>query len=194
MEYLDGHDLRRYTKKGSLLPMVKVIRFISDIAGALDYAHQVGIVHRDIKPANIMLLKSGDIKITDLGIARISTTSKTQTGIVKGTPFYMSPEQFSGDKVDGKSDIFSLGVMMFQLLTGELPFSASSPAELMNYIDNVQHPNPRKFNPKIIRPLVTVMDKAMEKDKKLRYQSAGNMSLHLKEIAKKIDEVMAQKR
>ncbi|MBW2364088.1 MAG: CHASE2 domain-containing protein [Deltaproteobacteria bacterium] len=194
MEYLEGHDLVKYTKKDDLLSIIKVIQYVSDIADALDYAHLKGVVHRDIKPANIMLLKSGIVKITDFGIARIATTSKTQTGIVKGTPFYMSPEQFSGDKVDGTSDIFSLGIMMFQLLTGELPFFANSPAELMNNILNMQHPDPRKYNSKIIKPLVTVIDKAMEKDKKLRYQTAGHMSSNLKEIIKKIDELVARKR
>ncbi len=85
-----------------------------------------GIVHRDIKPANIMLLKNGMVKITDFGIARITATSQTQTGVIKGTPYYMSPEQFSGEKVDGRSDIFSLGTMLFQLLTGSLPFFATA--------------------------------------------------------------------
>lgn len=194
MEFLEGHDLKRYTKKISLLPMIKIIQHTTNIADALDYAHQKGIVHRDIKPANIMLLNNGMVKITDFGIARISTSSKTQTGVVKGTPFYMSPEQFSGEKVDGRSDIFSLGVMLFQLLTGELPFQASNPAELMNHIVNMQHPDPRKINPKIIHPIVTVINKALEKDRKLRYQTAGHMASNLKEIVIKINEVVARKK
>ncbi|MCJ7772096.1 MAG: protein kinase, partial [Desulfobacterales bacterium] len=110
------------------------------------------------------------------------------------TPFYMSPEQFSGDKVDGKSDIFSLGIILFQLLTGQLPFHANSPAELMNNILNMQHPDPRKYNPKIKNPLVTIIDKALEKDKKTRYQTAGQMAANLIEIANKINELLARKR
>ncbi|MDA8405091.1 MAG: serine/threonine-protein kinase, partial [Desulfobacteraceae bacterium] len=115
MEYLEGKDLDQFTKQGQLLPMRKVIDYIADIADGLDYAHQKGIVHRDIKPANIMLLNTGLIKITDFGIARISASSQTMTGVIKGTPHYMSPEQFSGKKVDGRSDIFSMGTMMFRL-------------------------------------------------------------------------------
>jgi CHASE2 domain-containing sensor protein/tRNA A-37 threonylcarbamoyl transferase component Bud32 len=194
MEYLEGEDLDAYIKKDNLLPMRKVIDYIADIADGLNYAHERGIVHRDIKPANIMLLKSGVIKITDFGIARITATSKTQTGIVKGTPYYMSPEQFSGEKVDGRSDIFSLGVMMFQLLTGQLPFYAENPAALMNKIMNAPHPDPRKINPKIVKPLVLIMNNAMTKDRDKRYQKASQMCDHLRQTGKKIDAVMAKKK
>jgi serine/threonine-protein kinase len=167
---------------------------VADIADGLDYAHQKGIVHRDIKPANIMLLNSGDVKITDFGIARITATSQTQTGIVKGTPFYMSPEQFSGEKVDGRSDIFSLGVMFYQLLTGILPFKGDSPSALMHQIMNVTQPDPRKFNPKIVKPLVLVINKALVKDRDKRYQQAAQLSAHLREIGKKIDAVIAKRK
>ncbi len=194
MEYLEGDDLEKYIKKDNLLPMRKVIDYIADIADGLNYAHERGIVHRDIKPANIMLLKSGVIKITDFGIARITATSKTQTGIVKGTPYYMSPEQFSGEKVDGRSDIFSLGVMMFQLLTGQLPFYADNPAALMNKIMNVPHPDPRKINPKIVKPLVLILNNALMKDRNKRYQKASQMSAHLRQTGKKLDALMAQKK
>ncbi len=193
MEFLEGEDLEKYTRKDNLLPMRKVIDYVADIADGLDYAHQKGIVHRDIKPANVMLLKNGSIKITDFGIARITATSQTQTGIVKGTPFYMSPEQFSGEKVDGRSDIFSLGTMMFQLLTGILPFTGDSPSVLMNKIMNVAHPDPRKFNPKIVKPIVTVINHALVKDRTKRYQRASQMSAHLREIGKRIDAAMAKK-
>ncbi len=193
MEYLEGDDLEKNVKKAKLLPMVKVIDYIADIADALDYAHEKGIVHRDIKPANIMLLNSGIVKITDFGIARITAISQTQTGIVKGTPYYMSPEQFSGKKVDGRSDIFSLGTMFFQLLTGELPFTGENPAALMNSIMNLPHPNPKSINPKIVTPIVTIMNMALEKDRENRYQRASKMSTHLKEVRKKIDAAIAKK-
>ena len=194
MEYLEGTDLERYTKKDGLLPMRKVIGYVADVADALGYAHDKGIVHRDVKPANIMLLKSGVIKITDFGIARITATSQTQTGVVKGTPYYMSPEQISGEKVDGRSDIFSLGVMLYQMLTGELPFKGDNPAALMHQIMNTPHPDPRKFNPKILKPLVFILNKALEKDRDKRYQKAGQMAAHLQELGRKLDAVMAQKK
>jgi tRNA A-37 threonylcarbamoyl transferase component Bud32 len=194
MEYLEGEDLEIYTKKENLLPMRKVIGYMADIADGLDYAHEKGIVHRDIKPANIMLIKNGMVKITDFGIARITATSQTQTGIVKGTPYYMSPEQFSGEKVDGRSDIFSLGVMMYQLMTGRLPFYADNPAALMNKIMNDPHPDPRKFNPKMVKPVISVLNNALIKNRDKRYQKASLMCTHLRQIGKRIDAMMAQKK
>jgi len=194
MEYLEGETLAKYTEKGNLLPMRKVIDYVADIADALDYGHQKGIVHRDIKPANIMLLKTGIVKITDFGIARMTATSQTRTGVVKGTPYYMSPEQFSGEKVDGRSDIFSLGTMLFQLLTGRLPFYGDNPAALMHQVMNVPHPDPRKINPKIVKALVTIINKALEKDREKRYKRASHMAAHLRELGKRIDEFIAKKK
>lgn len=193
MELLEGDDLTKYTKKSALLPMRKVIDVVADVAEGLDYAHRKGVVHRDIKPANIMMLKTGVIKITDFGIARITASSQTQTGVVKGTPHYMSPEQISGEKVDGRSDIFSLGTMLFQLLTGRVPFHGDSPAALMHQIMNNPHPNPRKYNPKIVKPLVDIIDRAMEKDRDKRYQKAGHIANHLRMLGKKIDAITQQK-
>ncbi len=194
MEYLEGEDLQKHTVKGRLLPMRKVIDYVADVADALDYAHQKGIVHRDVKPANIMLLKTGGVKITDFGIARITATSQTQTGVLKGTPYYMSPEQISGLKVDGRSDIFSLGVMLYQLLTANTPFQGDSLASLMNRIIKAPHPDPRRFNPKIVKPLVDVLNKALEKDREKRYQRASEMAVHLRKIGKRMDEIMAEQR
>lgn len=194
MEYLEGGDLQKYTKKSKLMPIRKVIGYMADIAAALDYAHAQGIVHRDIKPANIMLLKSGLVKITDFGIARITASSQTRTGVVKGTPYYMSPEQISGKKVDGRSDIFSLGTMMYQLLTGHVPFDGDSPAALMHQILDVPHPDPRKYNPKIPKLLVMIINKALEKDYEKRYQKASQMASHLKQLGDKIDNMASQKK
>ncbi|MFP4445387.1 MAG: CHASE2 domain-containing serine/threonine-protein kinase [Desulfosudaceae bacterium] len=187
MEYLEGEDLEKYTKKSSLLPARRVIAYMADVAEALDYAHQKGIVHRDIKPANIMLVQENKIKITDFGIARITASSQTKTGIIKGTPYYMSPEQISGKKVDGRSDIFSMGTMMFQLLTGTVPFKGSSPAELMHKILNEPHPDPRKFAPRLPKALVAIINKALAKDIAKRYQTAGQMAGHLRTLGEKID-------
>lgn len=194
MEYLEGQDLREHLKKGELLPIRKVIDYVADIAEALAYAHRNGVVHRDVKPANIMLLKIGAVKITDFGIARIMASSKTRTGVVKGTPYYMAPEQITGKKVDGRCDIFSLGVVLFQLLTGRLPFTAKSPGALMHKIVNEPHPDPRSLNPGIFKPLALVINKALAKDITRRYQDAGRMAAHLRQIGQKIDAVIAQKK
>ncbi|MDX9785402.1 MAG: serine/threonine-protein kinase [Desulfobacterales bacterium] len=194
MEFLKGKDLRAFVKKESLLPMRKVIDYVADIADALAYAHSQGVVHRDIKPANIMLLRNGTVKITDFGIARIIATSKTLTGVVKGTPYYMAPEQITGKKVDGRCDIFSLGVVFFQLLTGQLPFTAANPGALMHKIVHDPHPNPQSLNPGIVSPLVTVLNKALAKEITDRYQDAAQMALHLRQIGQKISTIIAKRK
>lgn len=137
MELLKGYDLDRHIKADSLLPLASVIEIGIRAAEALDYAHTQNVVHRDIKPSNIMYdPDSGTIKITDFGIARITDSSKTRTGTVLGTPNYMSPEQCMGKKVDGRADLFSLGVVLYQLVSGDLPFKGDSMATLMYNIVN----------------------------------------------------------
>jgi serine/threonine protein kinase len=122
----------------------KVLSIVARVAEALAYAHRQNVVHRDIKPANIMYeLDSDTVKVTDFGIARITDSSKTKTGLVLGTPSFMSPEQLAGKKVDGRSDLYSLGVMLFQMLTGVLPFRGESMAELMYKIANEEAPDLR---------------------------------------------------
>lgn len=194
MEFLEGSTLLRFARRKHLLPLRRLIRYIVQVAEALDYAHSQGVTHRDIKPANIMLMHSGQIKITDFGIAHLATSSQTQTGVVKGTPYYMSPEQFSGQKVDGRSDIFSLGTTMFQLLTGTLPFYAESPALLMNQIMNFPHPNPRAINPRVIPAVVAIVDKALEKDRANRYQTAVELARDLCRLDKRIMAVLRKDR
>jgi serine/threonine-protein kinase len=180
MELLDGADLKPWCTKGSLHSMNEVVRLIADVADALEYAHSNNIVHRDIKPANLMILKNGAIKVTDFGIARITDQSKTATGTVLGTPSYMSPEQLAGKKVDGRSDIFSLGVCLYELLTGEKPFTGDSVATLVTSIVNTPHRPIQQLDAKIPEALAHVVDRALQKDPEKRYQRAKEMAAELR--------------
>ncbi|MBN2420051.1 MAG: protein kinase [Deltaproteobacteria bacterium] len=194
MEFLKGRDLDPHTKKGNLLPVRETLSIVAQVAEALEYAHSKGIIHRDIKPANIMRIdETGEIKVTDFGIAKISASSRTKTGIIMGTPSYMSPEQVSGKKVDGRSDIFSLGVVLFELLCGKKPFNGDDMTSLMYMIAREKHPSIRSINPKIPLIIEKIIDKALEKDVNNRYQKAGQMAEHLKIILKKIDEAAKKK-
>jgi len=194
MEYLEGEDLSAFTRKGSLLPLRDTLSIVAHVAEALDYAHVRNIVHRDIKPANIMRLReTKDIKVTDFGIARITTSSKTKTGMVLGTPSYMSPEQVAAKKVDGRSDIFSLGVVLFEMLTGQKPFVADDLTSLLYQIAREPHPAPRSINPRIPQIVEKIIDKAMEKDPEKRYPKARLMAEHLRKVVAKIDEAKAKK-
>jgi serine/threonine-protein kinase len=171
MEFLKGKDLAPYTKPDQLLPVAKVMDIAIKVAEALDYAHDNHVVHRDIKPANIMYeVDTGNVKVTDFGIARITDSSKTKTGMVLGTPSYMSPEQLSGNKVDGRSDLFSLGAMVYQMTTGQLPFVADSMAALMFKIANEPQAGIRTLNPALPVCLAAIVDRMLEKDVDKRYQ------------------------
>jgi tRNA A-37 threonylcarbamoyl transferase component Bud32 len=192
MEYLEGESLEKYAERGSLLAIRKCLDVVAQVCDALDYAHGRGIVHRDVKPANIMILKNGLVKVTDFGIARATATSKTRTGVIKGTPYYMSPEQISGMRVDGRSDIFSLGVVFYQLLSGELPFGGENLAAIMYQITSVAHDSPTKYNPKIYKAAVAILDRALEKKLEKRYQNAKQMGDHLRLLGQKLDEVKAK--
>jgi CHASE2 domain-containing sensor protein len=177
MEFLKGTDLTSYIKKDQLLPIDKVLELIKRAAEGLDYAHSNNVVHRDIKPANIMWDPETDImKITDFGIARITDSSKTKTGLVLGTPSYMSPEQLAGTKISGQSDLFSLGVMMYQLVTGELPFQGDSMANLMYKITNLKHASPDTINPDIPRCVCVIINRAMDKDTSKRYKTGMRLA------------------
>jgi serine/threonine-protein kinase len=166
--------------------MQTVLDYVIRIADGLDYAHLQGVIHRDIKPANIMLLKDKSLRITDFGIARITASSKTQTGTVMGTPSYMSPEQLAGKKVDGRSDLFSLGVMLYEMLTGSKPFEGESIAELLYKISNEKQPDPKLKNPNIPDSVVKVIDKALEKNPENRYQRGSEIANDLKECLKSL--------
>ena len=180
MELLDGSDLTPYIKKDKLLPVKELLRIIGSVAEGLAFAHEKGIIHRDIKPANIMLLKDGTVKVADFGIARISTSSATQTGTVLGTPSYMSPEQVAGQKVDGRSDLFSLGVAMYELLCGQKPFTGDSIAALMYAIANKPPVLITQVDPNIPQCCAYIAHRLMTKDLTKRYQNAREVVEHIK--------------
>jgi len=181
MEFFKGGNLVPYTKPENLLDISKVIDIVVKISDALDYAHQQGVVHRDIKPANIMYNPATEeIKIADFGIAHITDSNKTKTGIILGTPLYMSPEQLAGKKLNGRTDIFSLGVMLYQLLTAELPFQADSMATLMFKIANEPHTDIVKVRPDIPECIRRIVNKVLKKDTRDRYQTGAELSQALR--------------
>jgi len=175
MELLSGTDLSPFTKPGKLMPPVAALKICGKVAEALHYAHAHGVVHRDIKPANIMLLKDKTVKVTDFGIARITASSKTKTGVVLGTPSYMSPEQLSGKHVDGRSDLFSLGAMLYELLTGVRPFRGDSMATLMFQIANEPHPDIREHRKELPEEVARLIDKLLAKDADARFATGGEV-------------------
>ncbi|OGR90845.1 MAG: hypothetical protein A3J74_09395 [Elusimicrobia bacterium RIFCSPHIGHO2_02_FULL_57_9] len=181
MELLDGQDLTRFAAKDGLLPATEAMAYVATVASALDYAHAQGIVHRDIKPANIMLLKDGTIRVADFGIARITASSKTATGTVMGTPSYMSPEQVAGKKVDGRADLFSLSVVLFELLTGEKPFKGGEGiGTLLFQIANDPHPDLLTLKPDFPSCVSSIINKGLAKNPDQRYARGAQMAADLK--------------
>ena len=177
MDFLPGDSLQKYTESSALLPMNEAAAIIIKIAEALEYAHKHHVVHRDIKPANIMYDRaSGRVKITDFGIAALTDLSRTKTGTILGSPLYMSPEQVAGNKVDGRSDLYSLGVTFYQLVRGELPFEAPSLTGLLFKITNEPHPDVTFLRPDIPPALKVIVDKALDKDPDKRYQTGMEMA------------------
>jgi eukaryotic-like serine/threonine-protein kinase len=181
MELLKGADLVPFSKPGNLLPVDKVVSIIARAADALGYAHKQSVVHRDIKPANMMYdLETDTLKLADFGIARLTDSSKTKTGMVLGTPSYMSPEQLAGKKVDGRSDLFSLAGSLYQLLCGKLPFEGESMAQLMFKIANEPPVDILSIRPDIPAGLVAFLDRAMIKDADQRYQTGEEFAAALR--------------
>lgn len=177
MDFAEGRPLSAFAKAGTLLPIATVYDIVARIADALAYAHQQKVVHRDIKPANIMYdPRSGDLKVTDFGIAKLSDDSRTKTGSVLGSPLYMSPEQLKGQKVSGASDIYSLGVTFFKLLTGETPYNADTLANLTYQILNRRPRSVREFRPDLPASAVRLVNKAIQKDPGKRFASADEMA------------------
>jgi eukaryotic-like serine/threonine-protein kinase len=184
MEFLKGKDLVPYSKPDHLLPLPKMLNIMARVADALGYAHTLNVVHRDIKPANIMYdMESDTVKVTDFGIARITDSSKTKTGMVLGTPSYMSPEQLAGKKIEGYSDLFSLGVSLYQLACGKLPFEGDSMAQLMFRIASEPPADILTIRPDLPPCVVEIISKALAKQVEERYQTGNEMAEAIRRCA-----------
>jgi serine/threonine-protein kinase len=184
MEYVRGHHLSEFGAPERLLPVATVLDLISRAADALDYAHRRNVVHRDIKPANIMYDSlSNNLKITDFGIAKLIDANRTRTGIVLGTPAFMSPEQLEGKNVNGHTDLFALGVSLYQLLTGQLPFRGASMTNLMFVIANEPHQSVTSVRNGLPTWLDAVIDRALAKDPAERFETAAEMAAALRRAA-----------
>jgi eukaryotic-like serine/threonine-protein kinase len=182
MELVEGTDLRERLKdaKGEGLPAVDAVDVAQQVAEGLGYAHERGIVHRDIKPGNIMLQPRGQAKIMDFGLARMRVADhKTSTGMVLGTPKYMSPEQVAGQPVDQRSDIFSLGIVLHEMLTGARLFAGEDAPQIMHNVVHVEHEPPTRLKPGLPAMLDFVVARALKKDPALRYQDAFELSADL---------------
>jgi serine/threonine-protein kinase len=181
MDYVCGQSLDAWTAKADLLPVWEVLEIAAQVAEALHYAHGRNIVHRDIKPGNIIYDRdSGTVKITDFGVARIVDASQTRTGTVLGTPCYMSPEQVAGKKMDGRSDLFSLGTTLYQMLSGSLPFNADSVATLMYQIANHKTPPMSRLRPSLPVCVNRLVTKAMQKDPAKRFADGQLMAVAIR--------------
>jgi eukaryotic-like serine/threonine-protein kinase len=172
MEFIDGRELKSYFDANERFPMAGVARIMGELLDALAYSHGQGVVHRDIKPANILLLTDGCVKVADFGIARIESSTLTQAGTVLGSPSYMSPEQFMGQTVDGRSDLYSAAVVLYQLLTGEVPFTGSF-SNVMHRVLNEEPAPPSILNVQVPRAFDAVVRRGMAKRPDERYQTAG---------------------
>ncbi len=181
MEFLQGKELRDILDDGEAMPVERVLDVVSQVALGLAYAHEHGIVHRDVKPSNIMVGTDGHVKITDFGIARMESASvRTQTGMVLGSPKYMSPEQVLGKLIDQRSDIFSLGVVLYEMLTGRAPFGGENVNAIMYQTLNNIPPPPGSVNPNVPDMLNFIVAKALAKGQDDRYQNAKELANDLR--------------
>lgn len=191
MEYIDGITLKEYLEQQeNKIDWKMAVYFTSQILKAMQHAHEKGIVHRDVKPQNMMLLQDGTIKVTDFGIARFSNTeTRTMTDKAIGSVHYIAPEQARGDRTDGKSDVYSIGVMLYEMLTGQLPFEADSAVSVAIMQLQSNPKPPREVNPEIPLGLEEIILRAMRKEPSQRYQSAEEMLKDLQKVNKKSDTV-----
>lgn len=181
MEYLQGRELRDILNETPFLPIKEVLQIVTQVALGLAFAHDHGVIHRDIKPSNIVILHDGHVKITDFGIARIaSSVVRTQTGMVLGSPKYMSPEQVMGNVIDHRSDIFSLGVVLYEMLTGKPPFIGANINAIMYQTLHTIPAPPSSVNPLVPSILDYIVAKTLAKDVSARYQHAQELANDLR--------------
>jgi len=184
MELLSGCELGRYTRRPRLLPEPVVLALGARLARALAHAHALGVVHRDIKPANVMVdLPAGQLKLTDFGVAGLADLSRTRTGVVLGTPHYMAPEQLAGAPADARSDLYSLGVLLFQLLTGRLPHEQASLGELLRAVAREPAPDLLGLRPELSPALAAVVAQALQKQPAQRHADAQRLADALFDLA-----------
>ena len=183
MELLEGQDLRARIRQGEIPPM-EAVEIALQVADGLGFAHEFGVVHRDVKPGNIMLLERGAVKIMDFGIARMrhADTSRTSTGMVLGTPRYMSPEQISGQPVDQRSDIFSLGTVLYEMLTQTTLFAGQDVNQIAHSVTSTEPAPPSHLHPGLPQMLDFVVARALKKDPTVRYQDAYEMAADLRDV------------
>jgi len=184
MEYVEGRELKDYFQANERFATADIVRIMTQILDALGYSHRLGVVHRDIKPSNVILLADGGVKVADFGIAHIESSSMTQVGTVLGTPSYMSPEQIMGLPVDGRSDLFSAGVILYQFLTGERPFSGSATATMHKVLEEDPLP-PSRFNVQVPGAMDAVVRKALAKRPDERFQTAAEFAAALAAAAQR---------
>jgi serine/threonine-protein kinase len=186
MEFIQGRELKDYFETNERFAAADIVRIMTQILDALGYSHRLGVIHRDIKPANVILLADGGVKVADFGIAHIESSNMTQVGSVLGTPSYMSPEQIMGLPIDGRSDLFSAGVVLYQLLTGERPFSGSTTATMHKVLEEDPLP-PSRFNVQVPGAMDAVVRKALAKRPDERFQTADEFAAALRDAAQRPD-------
>lgn len=184
MEFVEGKDLKTLIKEQKSFTLDEAIKIISPVLDGLAYVHEFGIVHRDIKPANIFITNKGVVKIADFGIARMDNSELTQVGSVLGTPSYMSPEQCIGAGVDARSDLFSTGVVLYELLTGTKPFRADQATAIISNVINLKPDNPSSINKELNSSFDHVIKKALAKNANQRYQTASEFKADLEKCKK----------
>lgn len=190
MEYIKGKSLADIKKEKNVIPATEAIAIIKPVAEALGEAHSAGLIHRDVKPSNIMMDPSGRPKVTDFGIAFVTEakTKLTQDGSIIGTPEYLSPEQCEGKKVDGRSDIYSLGVTLYEILSGQTPYQADTPVGMLMKIIKGSFPPLNEVNPAVPESVVNVVQKMMETDPQKRYADTGELIRALEEVEKSLTQ------
>ena len=180
MEYIKGKELKDYIKEQARFEVTQVVDIMTQTLSAMEYVHAGGVVHRDMKPANIILLENGHVKVADFGIARVENSTMTQMGAVMGTPSYMSPEQFMGQQVDKRADLFSMGAILYELLTGEKPFPGKAVATIMQKVLYAPVESPSTYNFNLPGAFDTVIKKALSKRPGDRFQNAKEFSEAIK--------------